>query len=831
MPLTDPEIGLGDQSKITTHGFAIQCRVTTEDPANNFVPDYGRLDRYRSAGGMGIRLDAGTAFTGAVITPFYDSLLVKVTAQRAAVRRRGPADGALPAGVPRPRREDEHPVPAQPGRRTRSSWPARRRRGSSTRRPSCSSFPSRRDRATKLLAYIAEVIVNGHPEVKDEARRRERTPRPAPSCRHRRRQPADCPQGTRDLLHELGPEKFAEWVREQKRLLITDTTIRDAHQSLLATRMRTVRHAAHRPTLRPTHTPTCSRWRCGAGRRSTRRCGSSRSRPGTGSPTARAASRTSCSRCCCGRPTPSATRTTRTTSSRRSSRSRPQAGIDLFRIFDALNWLPNLQLGDRGGPRTRRRICEAAICYTGDILDPKRDKYILKYYVDLAKELEKLGTHILAIKDMAGLCKPYAAKKLVQALRQEVGLPIHFHTHDSAGGQIASYLMAAEEGVDIVDCAFAPLAGLTSQPSLNALVEALRFTDRDTGMSFDELQTTADYWEDVRQVLRPVRDRASWPRRPTSTCTRCPAGSTRTCIQQAQSLGLGDRWHEVGRMYAEVNQLFGDIVKVTPTSKVVGDMALFMVANNLTPEDVLDPKRELAFPESVVEFFEGRLGQPPGGFPEGAAEAGPARPQAADATGPARRCRRPTSTRAATELEKKLGRTADRPGRGRRTCSTRRCSPTSSSTSGSTPTRASCRRRSFFYGMEPGEEVSVDIEPGKTLIIKFLTVGDPHEDGKRLVFFELNGQPREVLVVDRSLAAEARGPRPKAEPGNPLHVAAPMPGPWSRCAVGVGEQVAAGQKLLTLEAMKMETTLYAERRDGWPRCWSGRARRSRRATC
>ncbi|MFO0801679.1 MAG: biotin/lipoyl-containing protein [Gemmataceae bacterium] len=488
-------------------------------------------------------------------------------------------------------------------------------------------------------------------------------------------------------------------------------------------------------------------------------------------------------------------------------KSPAQAGMDVFRIFDANNWLPNLTMAVDAALRTDA-ICEAAICYTGDILDPKRDKYTLTYFVDLAKKLEKLGTHFLAIKDMAGLLKPYAAKKLVKALRAEIGIPIHFHTHDSAGGQLASYMMAAEEGVDIVDCAFAPMAGVTSQPSLNALAEAMRFSDRDPGLNFDALAETAAYWESVRTEYAAF-ETGQIASSAEVYLHEMPGGQYANLYQQAASLGLGDRWHEVAKMYSEVNKLFGDIVKVTPTSKVVGDMALFMLANNLSPKDVLDSKREVAFPESVVEFFEGKLGQPPGGFP-------PALQQRI------LRGRKPMTERpgallpdadlakARTELETKLGRT-----------------PTDedvisyvlypkvfldfATTQGKYSDLSVLPTSVFFHGMEKGEEASIEIEPGKTLIVKFLTVGEGQPDGKRVVYFELNGQPREVLVTDKSLGEGAVKGRPKAEAGNAKHVAAPMPGSVVAVTVAVGEEVAAGQKLLSLEAMKMETTLYAER--------------------
>ncbi len=442
-------------------------------------------------------------------------------------------------------------------------------------------------------------------------------------------------------------------------------------------------------------------------------------------------------------------------------------------------------------------LCEAAICYTGDIMDPGRPKYDLKYYVGLARELEKLGANILAIKDMAGLCKPYAAQLLVRTLKQEIGIPIHFHTHDSAGGQIAALLLAAEEKVDIVDAAMAPLSGMTSQPNLNTLVEAMRFTKRDTGLDYDRLGATADYWEAVRGRLAASADVYRH---------EMPGGQYTNLYTQAKALGLETRWSEVCRKYAEVNRLFGDIVKVTPTSKVVGDMALFMVGNNLTAAEVLAGKRELAYPESVVEFFEGRLGQAPGGFSKELQKRilrgrKPLRGRPGASLPPA------DFAAARRDLEKHLQRQVSE-----RDLLAQLLYPrvfpefaqhqrTFSDTSVlATPV--------FFFGMQPGEEISVDIEEGKTLIIKFLTVGDPHPDGNRLVFFELNGQPREVLVPDRSLAKAPT--RPKADPDDPRQVAAPMPGLVVSVTVVPEEQVAAGQKLCTLEAMKMETTIYAD---------------------
>jgi pyruvate carboxylase len=801
-PLSDAEIGLGDQSAVRTHGYAFQCRVTTEDPANNFAPDYGRLSVYRSASGFGIRLDAGTAFGGAVITPFYDSLLVKVTASGLrfvdAARRmerclqefrvRG-----VKTNIPFLLNLVYHPD-FLAGRATTQFL---------DETPELFRLPNRKDRATKLLTFIGERIVNRKGRrTEDRGRSRlERLLGPSSAIRP----PSSVPPGTRDRLRELGPEKFAAWVRDQKRLLITDTTMRDAHQSLLATRMRTYDMLRIAPDYAIRHADLFSLEMWG------------------------------------GATFDTAYRFLKESPWDRLARLRQRipnilfqmllraanavgytnypdnvvklfvseaatAGIDLFRIFDALNYLPNLRLGI-DAVREAGGIAEAAICYTGDILDPGRTKYDLKYYVELARQLEKSGAQFLAIKDMAGLLKPYAAKKLVRTLRQEIGLPIHFHTHDSAGGQIASYLQAADEGVDIVDCAFAPLAGSTSQPSLNALVEELRFTARDPGMDFDDLKATADYWDDVRSYYRSFETGVV----PSADVYRheMPGGQYTNLYAQARSLGLEARWPEVIRMYAEVNRMFGDIVKVTPTSKVVGDMALFMVANDLAADDVVNGDREFAFPASVVEFFEGRLGQPPGGFPK--------KLQQRVLRGRKAIRGRPGASLPSADLDetrKALQRQFKHSVADQELVAyllypkvvpdfedhVRKYSDTSV-----LPTPI------FFHGLSAGEEVDVEIEPGKTLIVKFLTVGDPHPDGTRLVFFELNGQPREVLVQDESLGGEGGKRRAKAVKGDPTQVGAPMPGLVVSIAVSTGEQVAAGQKLLTMEAMKMETTITAER--------------------
>ncbi|MCI0682697.1 MAG: pyruvate carboxylase [Gemmataceae bacterium] len=820
-PLSDPDIGLGDQTAIQQHGFALQCRVTTEDPSNKFIPDYGRLSHYRSASGLGIRLDAGSAFTGAVITPFYDSLLVKVTAHGLrfvdAARRmerclqefriRG-----VKTNIPFLINLVNHPS-FLAGKATTSFI---------DETPALFQLPYRQDRATRVLTYVADIIVNGHPEaavrqLAQSPRRKlipkEPAPVPALPVTLPHQAPAStrgegdewAPRGTRNLFEELGHDKFLRWIHEHKRLLLTDTTFRDAHQSLLATRLRTY------DMLRIA--PVYARWH--AGLFSLEMWGGAtfdtamrflKEDPWQRLEQLRRAIPNILFQMLLRANNAVGYANYPDNLVKAFIRESAAAGIDVFRIFDALNWLPNMKLAVEA-VRASGKLAEAALCYTGDILDKRRDKFSLKYYVELAKELEKMGASMLGIKDMAGLCKPYAAQKLVRTLKDEIGLPIHVHTHDSGGGQLASLLLAAEEGANIVDAAMGPLSGMTSQVNLNTLVECLRFTPRDPGMEFDKLQQTADYWHAVRKYYLPFESGQLAPSADVYL-HEMPGGQTTNLHQQAQALGIESRWAECCRMYAEVNRLFGDIVKVTPTSKVVGDMALFMVANNLTPADVLDGPRELTFPESVVEFFEGKLGQPAGGFPKALQKR-------------VLRDRKPMKGRPGAQLppadiegtRRRLGQELQRVVSDREAI-THLLYPRVAADFQSHLAKHSdvsvLPSPVFFYGMDPGDEIGVDIEEGKTLIIKFLTVGDPHLDGRRLVFFELNGQPREVLVVDRSLSANVRS-HPKAEPNNPLHIAAPMPGLVVRVNVAAGERVTQGQKLITLEAMKMETTVYAEK--------------------
>ena len=636
--------------------------------------------------------------------------------------------------------------------------------------------------------------------MKDRPRAVRREPAPVPKVDYQR----PIPDGTRQKLRELGPIEFGGWISDQERLLLTDTTFRDAHQSLLATRFRTydLLRVADAYARRGSDLFSIEMWGGATFDVSMRFLKESPWR----------------------RLTDLRERIPNIlfqmllrASNAVGYKNYPDnlvegfveeaaaAGIDLFRVFDALNWTDNMRVA-MDAVLKADALCEASICYTGDILDDSRTKYDLKYYVKLAKELEGMGAHILAIKDMAGLCKPYAAGKLVNTLKEEVGIPIHFHTHDTAGVQAAAILAAASAGLDIADAAMAPMSGTTSQPNINTVSEALRFTPRDPTLTREDLDGIAGYWRAARDFYVPF-DGQVLPATGDLYSHEMPGGQYTNLFQQARALGLADRWAEICRVYTDVNEIFGDIVKVTPTSKAVGDMALFMVANELTRDDVLDPNRELAFPASVIDLISGGMGQPPGGFPEEITkrvlrgEPG--------LSGRPGETLEPVDFAAAAEIvEKMLGREPTR-----RDIISYLLYPKVYREFADHQSRyfdtSALPTPVFFYGQEPGEEIAVDIERGKTLIVNFVTVGEPQADGTRTVFFELNGQPRDVNVIDRSLEPETQA-AVKADPEDPKHIGASMPGMVVDVTVRVGHAVSQGDKLLSLEAMKMETTLYAE---------------------
>jgi pyruvate carboxylase len=797
--LHEPPMSLPTQQNIPLNGAALQCRVTTEDPEKNFAPDYGKLSTYRSPAGFGIRLDGGTAYAGATLAAYYDSLLVKVTAwganlpeacQRMDRALREFRIRGVKTNIPFVENVVNHPK-FRAGEVTTSFL---------DESPELFRFPSRGDRATKLLSYLGDVILNGNPEVKGKPIPKEIEAPFIPVT-----PVGKAPPGTRQLLQKLGPSKFAAWARKEKRLLITDTTFRDAYQSLMATRVRTfdllatAAAVAHRlpnlfslemwggatfdTAMRFLHENPWQRLR-ELRERVPNICFQMLLRG------ANAVGYTSY-------PDNLIVEFVREAHAQ---------GIDIFRIFDSLNSIENMRVSIDAALETGA-VCEAAICYTGDILDKGRPKYSLKYYVTMAKQLEKLGAHFLAIKDMAGLCKPYAAFELVKTLRGEVGVPVHFHTHDTSGINSASVLKAADAGVDVADGAVAAMSGGTSQPNLNSIVEALRHTPRDTQLEIDTLNECSDYWETVRTYYLPFD---SGPKAGSARIYQheIPGGQFTNLREQAAAMGLGHRWREVEQMYAEVNQLFGDIVKVTPSSKVVGDMTLFLMAKEMRPADILklDERHDVSFPNSVVEMFSGVLGVPPGGWPKKLQKI-ILRGQAPLRGRPSKNLEALNWQHEQESLEKKLGHSISRDDllsyllypdvftkhdKFRQTYSDVSVLPTPA----------------FFYGLKSGEEITVEIESGKSLIIKFLTISEPHPDGTRTLFFELNGQPREVNVRDRALRVVERA-HPKADPADPGQVAAPTAGVISGIAVQTNHFVERGAKLLTLEAMKMQSNIYA----------------------
>ncbi|WP_282181350.1 pyruvate carboxylase [Aliiroseovarius marinus] len=792
--------GKASQYDIRLNGHALQTRVTTEDPQNNFIPDYGRITAYRSATGMGIRLDGGTAYAGGVITRYYDSLLTKVTAwaqtpEKAIARM----DRALrefrvrgvSTNIAFVENLLKHPTFLNNQYTTKFI----------DETPELFKFSKRRDRGTKVLTYIADITVNGHPETAD---------RPAPPADLKAPKPpalrADPAAGTRTLLEAEGPQAVADWMKAQKQLLITDTTMRDGHQSLLATRMRSIDMIKVAPAY-SANLPQLFSVECWGGAtfdvayRFLQECPWQRLRD-----------------------LRNAMPNVMTQMLLRASngvgytnypdnvvqefvRQAAESGVDVFRVFDSLNWVENMRVA-MDAVVEAGKVCEGTVCYTGDILNPDRSKYDLKYYVGMAKELEAAGAHVLGLKDMAGLLKPAAARVLVKALKEEVGLPIHFHTHDTSGIAGATILSAADAGVDAVDAAMDAFSGGTSQACLGSVVEALRNTDRDTGLDIGAIREISNYWEGVRHQYAAFESGLEAPASEVYL-HEMPGGQFTNLKAQARSLGLEEKWPDVAQSYADVNQMFGDIVKVTPSSKVVGDMALMMVSQGLTRDEVEDPKTDVAFPDSVVDMMRGNLGQPPGGFPDSIIKK-VLKDEKPNLERPGKHLEPVDLEATRAELSKELEGFKvddedlngylmypkvflDYMGRHRQYGPVR-----------TLPTKT------FFYGMEPGEEISAEIDPGKTLEIRLQALGETDENGEVKVFFELNGQPRTIRVPNRLVKSSTQA-RPKAEDGNHNHVGAPMPGVVASVAVAAGQQVKEGDLLLTIEAMKMETGIHAER--------------------
>ena len=791
--------GKANQSEVTLNGHALQTRITTEDPQNNFIPDYGRITAFRSATGMGIRLDGGTAYAGGVITRYYDSLLVKVTAW-------APTPSKAIARMDRALREFrirgvstniafvenllKHPIFLSNEYTTKFIDTT----------PDLFDFDKRRDRGTKVLTYIADVSVNGHPETKDRPLPNFDAPTPiSPNS------VGEMSYGTRNLLEQKGAKAVADWVLKQRQLLLTDTTMRDGHQSLLATRMRSVDMIRVAPAY-ASNLPSLFSVECWGGAtfdvayRFLQECPWQRLRD------LRAQMPNLMTQMLL-RASNGVGYTNYPDNVVRAFVKEASKGIDVFRVFDSLNWVENMRIAmdaviDSG------KICEGTICYTGDILNPDRSKYNLKYYVNMAKNLQEAGAHFLGLKDMAGLLKPAAARQLVKSLKEEVGLPIHFHTHDTSGIAGATILAAADAGVDVVDAAMDAFSGGTSQPCMGSIVEALHNSERDTGINIENLREISDYWGQVRAQYAAFESGLSSPASEVYL-HEMPGGQFTNLKAQARSMGMEEKWHDIAETYADVNQMFGDIVKVTPSSKVVGDMALMMVAQNLSRDDVENPKTDVAFPESVVDMLRGNLGQPPGGFPKHLVKKA-LKGEKPNLDRPGKNLEPIDLEKTRQELSDKLDgmKIDDEDLNGylmypkvfldymerHLTYGPVRTLPT----------------KTFFYGMNSGDEISLEIDPGKTLEIRMQAIGETDENGEVKVFFELNGQPRVIRVPNRLVTSETTS-RPKADPSNSNHIGAPMPGVISSVSVNEGQTVKKGDLLLTIEAMKMETGIHVER--------------------
>ena len=801
--LADQQIKIPNQEAIQITGYALQCRITTEDPQNDFKPDYGTISTYRSASGFGIRLDAGSVYQGVTISPFFDSMLVKVTANSRTL------DGAT--------------------RKVRRALSEFRIRGVKTNmsfldnilkhdtfrkgaitvnfikaNPDLFIFKAPRNRANKIITYLGEITVNGNTDVKkvDVTKTFIKPKVPAFDVN------AAYPKGTKDLLTELGPDKFSQWLKNEKKIHFTDTTMRDAHQSLLATRMRTFDMLKVAEGYAKNHSDIFSMEVWGG------------------------ATFDVCLRFLQENPwerlqllrkkMPNVLLQMLIRGSNgvgytaysdnligKFVEESWENGVDVFRVFDSLNWMKSIAPCIEHVRTKTQGLAEGSICYTGDILDVKNTKYNLKYYINLAKEIENAGAHILGIKDMAGLLKPYAASELITALKSEINIPLHLHTHDTSSIQSATYLKAIEAGVDVVDVALSGMSGLTSQPNFNSIVEMMKFNERENPINIDSLNEYSNYWETVREYYYPFE---SGLKAGSGEVFKheIPGGQYSNLKPQAQALGLEDRFHEITKMYGEVNTLFGNIVKVTPSSKVVGDMAQYLVSNNLTIEDVLERGDTISFPQSVVSFFKGELGQPVNGFPE--------KLQKLILKDQKPFTDRPNAHIPPVDFENEYAefRKIFENDLGRKIDFTDFLSyklyPKVFTDAYNRHLKydnlTNLPTKNFFYGMERGEEISVELDKGKTLLITFDSMGKPNSDGMVTVYFKVNGQGRTVQIKDQSIKVVSVQ-NVKADKSDANQIGAPLQGLLSTILVKKGDAIVKNQPLFIIEAMKMETTITA----------------------
>ena len=793
------EIGIPTQDKLSIHGYAIQCRITTEDPLNNFMPDTGKIDTYRSPGGYGIRLDLGNAFAGAVVTPFFDSLLVKVCThgitfeqtiskmQRALkeFRVRG-----VKTNIPFLSNVISHPT-FKSGHAITTFI---------DESPELFEFPRVRDRGNKTMKYISEVTVNGFPGIQKEKKIYHTNPRIPKII-----QTEPKILTAKNILDAKGANAVVEHIKNTDEVLLTDTTFRDAHQSLLATRVRTtdLKQIARETEQAIPELFSSEMWGGATFDVAYRFLNED---PWIRLKKLRKLMPNTLFQMLFRGSNAVGYQNYPDNVLKEFIDVAASEGIDVFRIFDSLNWLPQMEKSIQY-VRDARKIAEGTICYTGDVMDKNRAKYDIAYYVEMAKELEKMGAHIIAIKDMAGLLKPQAAYHLISELKATVDVPIHLHTHDTAGNGIITYSAATKAGVDIVDVATSAMSSATSQPSMSSLYYALVDGPRTPNLNIDKVQQINHYWEDVRKFYGPFENGISAPQTEVYA-HEMPGGQYSNLQQQAKAVGLEEKWEDIKDQYAEVNLLFGDIVKVTPSSKVVGDMALFMVQNNLSNEDIYQRGHDLSYPESVISFFKGDLGQPTGGFPSELKDIILNGRESIDV--------RPGSLAKPVDFEQVKAELKE--------------------IVGFEPSQKDvisyimypqvfvdyCKMNdsfgdvelldtvTFFQGMRIGETIEVNIEKGKTLIITLDQIGDPDIEGNRVLFFNLNGQRREVVVKDTNVKSQVMM-KEKAEPTNKGHVAATMSGSVLDCLVQPGDTVEKGQALLITEAMKMETTIHSKR--------------------
>jgi len=799
--LRDQQIKIESQESVRINGYALQCRITTEDPKNDFKPDYGTITTYRSASGFGIRLDAGSVYQGVTISPFFDSMLVKVSASSRTLNgacrkmRRALAEFRI-RGVKTNMAFLDNILQNEVFREGQATV------NLINDHPELFVIREPRNRATKLVNFLGDITVNGNPDVKEMDRTKKFLIPKVPEFDKF----GEYPKGTKDLLTELGPEKFSKWLRDENKIQFTDTTMRDAHQSLLATRMRTHDMMKVAEGFAKNH-PNIFSMEVWGGATFDVCLRFLHENPWERLRLLREAMPNVLLQMLIRGSNGVGYKAYPDNLIERFVTEASENGIDLFRIFDSLNWMKSIEPCIKSVRKNTNGLAEASICYTGDILDPKRTKYTLDYYLQLAKQMEDAGAHILGIKDMAGLLKPYAAQELISALKSHVNIPIHLHTHDTSSIQSATYLKAIEAGVDVVDVALGGLSGLTSQPNFNSIVEMMKFDSRAADFDMKKLNEYSNYWDTVRSYYYPFE---SGLKAGTAEVYEheIPGGQYSNLKPQAESLGIDERFTEITQMYGEVNDLFGDIIKVTPSSKVVGDMAQYLVSNNLTVQDVLEDGENLSFPESVKSFFRGDLGQPVGGFPE--------KIQKIILKDEKPYTDRPNQHMDPIDFEaefaefqeifhEKLDRKLDITD----FLSYKLYPKVFTDTLNHHEKHGNVIKiptKNFFYGMELREEIIVEMDKGKTLLIQLLSVGEAHEDGLVDVFFKVNGQTRVVKIRDNSIKVE-KITHQKVDKNNEKQIGASLQGSLSSVLVKSGQKVKKNEALFIIEAMKMETTI------------------------